>query len=119
MTDNEIMQALKCLCGDEIPCKDCAYKSDAFACRRMTAIDALELIRRQQKEIERLKIEKQSLRSAAVSYKIHYNKARAEAIKEFAERLKDNLQWDSGYDDKFAFENDIDVLVKEMAGDAE
>ena len=117
MTDNEIIKALECLCGDEIPCKDCAYKSDAFACRRMTAIDALDLINRQQAEIEGLKIENQSLRSAAVSYSIHYNKARAEAIKEFAERLKETkFKHDNDY---IIYAKNIDVLVKEMAGNAE
>lgn len=39
-----------------------------------------------QAEIERLKIENQSLRGAANSYKIHYNEVKAEAYKEFAER---------------------------------
>ena len=43
------------------------------------------------KEIEALKIKNQSLRSAANSYKLHYNEARAEAIKDFAERLKSSI----------------------------
>ena len=117
MTDNEIIKALECLCGNEIPCRDCAYKSDAFACRRMTAIDAIGLINRQRSEIEGLKIENQSLRSAAVSYSIHYNTARAEAIKEFAERLKETkFKHDNDY---IIYAKNIDVLVKEMAGNAE
>lgn len=51
-----------------------------------TAIKALENVNRQQAEIEALKIENQSLRSAANSYKLHYNKARIEAVKEFVEK---------------------------------
>lgn len=39
---------------------------------------------------------------------------RAEAIKEFAERLKEKLQWDVEFDNKLVFERDIDNLVKEM-----
>lgn len=83
-------------------------------------IDFLKtFINSQQAEIERLQIENQSLRSAAVSYSIHYNKARAEAAREFAERLKEKLQWDVEYDNKLVFESDIDNLVKEMVGDTE
>lgn len=44
-----------------------------------------------------MKIENQSLRSAENSYKIHYNEAKSEAIKEFAERLKDESFEDDGY----------------------
>lgn len=88
----------------------------------------------QQAEIERLKIENQSLRGAANSYKIHYNEARTEAVKEFAERLKDRIvNSPSAYPIEsatLAFLNGsshrlleileiIDNLVKEMAGDTE
>ena len=48
----------------------------------------LDLIYRQKSEIEELKIENKSLRSAANCYKLHYNEARTEAIKEFVEKLK-------------------------------
>ena len=43
------------------------------------------------KEIEALKIKNQSLRSAANSYKLHYNEARTETVKELSveERLPD------------------------------
>ena len=42
-------------------------------------------------QIARLKIENQSLRGAANSYKLHYNEARNEAVKEFADRLKETI----------------------------
>ena len=46
-------------------------------------------------EIEKLKIKNQSLRAAANSYKIHYNKVRTETVKEFAESLcKDRVSND-------------------------
>ena len=95
-------------------------------------------------ENERLNIELQSMRSAANSYKMHYEKAqieidrlqknidglniftknyikviRLQAMKEFAERLKEKLQWDVEFDNKLVFESDIDNLVKEMVGDTE
>lgn len=137
MTDNEIIKALKCFYGKEVSCKDCAYKTNAFACITNVARDAIDLINRQQAEIERLKamnqskldtihdlqteieslkIENESLRSAAHSYKLHYNEARAEAVKEFAERLKGKI--DVVYSIKHLQDN-IDNLVKEMVGDTE
>ena len=41
-------------------------------------------------------------------------KVKSEAIKEFAERLKEKLQWDVEFENKIVFESDIDNLVKEM-----
>ena len=75
--------------------------------------DALDLINRQQAEIEKLNVELVGMRGACESYKMHYDKAQAEiersnknlitisnackerrneAIKEFAERLKQEIQ---------------------------
>lgn len=39
---------------------------------------------------------------------------KSESIKEFAERLKEKLQWDVEFYNKIVFEDDIDKLVKEM-----
>ena len=72
MTDNEIIKALEC-------CKDCSANLN---------VEIIDFINRQQAENEELRIENQSLRAAANSYKMHYNKAKSEAIKEFAERVK-------------------------------
>lgn len=118
MTDKEIINALECLCGDEIPCKDCAYKSDAFACRRMTAIDALDLINRQQAAIERLTDYNENLQTANTALSNEILEAKSEAVREFAERLKDKslTKWD--YHDAVDIE-EIDNLVKEMVGDTE
>ena len=89
MTDNEIIKALEC-CGFEYgnPCSVCPkYEKDNDFCQEELHNYALDLINRQQAEIERLKIENQSLRSAANSCKLHYNEARAEAVKEFVENV--------------------------------
>ena len=70
-------------------------------------------------EIEALKIKNQSLRSAANSYKLHYNEARAEAIKEFAKRLKNSIYIDTNllvYQCEDV-ESMIDDIVKEMVGE--
>ena len=62
MTDNEIIKALKY-------CKD--YSANLN-------VEIIDLITRQQSEIENLKVENQSLRSAANSLKMHYEEAQAE-----------------------------------------
>lgn len=62
MTDNEIIKALEY-------CKDCSANLN---------VEIIDLITRQQKEIENLKVENQSLRSAANSLKMHYEEAQAE-----------------------------------------
>lgn len=86
-------------------------------------------------ELENKNVELVGMRGACESYKMHYDNAQAEverlktrndelnalnktasieAIREFAERLKEKLQWDVEFDNKLVFESDIDNLVKEM-----
>ena len=113
MTDNEIIKALE-VCTSEL--QDCVLCQLLDNCDPLVLDgQALDLINRQQAEIERLKIENQSLRSAANSYKIHYDEARAEAVKEFAYRLKERQQTFIGdeYTYKFIYLIEIDNLVKE------
>ena len=103
MTDNEIIKALDY-------CKDCYANIN---------IDIIDLINRKQAEIEKLTIENQSLRMAANSYKLHYNEAKSEAYKEFAERLKSYLLLNKkGEMSVISFEN-VDYLLKEMVGETE
>ena len=115
MTDNEIIKALECLCGVALKCRECQYSNryQFPLCQQRVAKDTLDLINRQRAEIERLKIENQSLRMAANSYKIHYN----EAVKEFAEKLKDDWWHNAYYSEDVNVLDWIDNLVKEMAGD--
>src|SRR5574344_628622 len=66
--------------------------------------NALDLITRQQAELENLKVENQSLRSATNSLKMHYEEAQAEN-----ERLRQNLNIEleksaTEYDDKIKAE---------------
>ena len=88
MTDKYIIKPLECCLADKMICDKCPIKYECVS-NPLDAVMtryALDLIKHQQKEIERLKIENQSLRSAASSYKLHYNKARTEAIKEFCNK---------------------------------
>ena len=116
MTDNDIIKAL------ESEVKSAEYvESEQCDGGDLTLIrSAIDLINRQQAEIEELKIENKSLRSAANCYKLYYNEARTEAIKEFVEKLKkryDNPVWYLGGSNGF-FDN-LDNFVKEMVGDTE
>ena len=115
MTAKEITTALECCKKDD--CDNCP--NDFGNCYANLAGCSLDLISRKQAEIEALKIENQALRSAANSYKIHYDEARAEAVKEFAERLKARI-----IEDFLKYNTDttigyIDTLVREMVGDTE
>lgn len=88
MTDNEIIKSMQCVMGNEMNCSECTYQKvlPFPSCRMMCAKNALDLINRQKEEIERLNIELQSMRNAANSYKMHYETAKSEAIKEFCEK---------------------------------
>lgn len=122
MTDNEIIKSMQCVIGKEMLCSECTYQKvlPFPSCRMMCAKNALDLINRQKEEIERLNIECQSMRNVANSYKMHYETAKSEAIKEFAERLKGRL---TGIGRSTIYGNfeygtiksyEIDNLVKEM-----
>ena len=111
MIEKDTIKGLEC-CTDEWyeNCNECPYSIDTVSCERMKLLeDSLDLINHKQelldaaiagqetlqkalaekeKEIEDLKVENQSLRTAANYYKLHYNEARDEAIGEFATGIK-------------------------------
>lgn len=94
MTDEQIIKALQCVIGNDVSCSECAYqKALPFpSCRRMCAKNALDLIKRQKAEIERLKkrntlLLKKKCKDINTARKI----IKSEAIKEFAKRLKSKL----------------------------
>ncbi len=91
MTDNEIIKALECCTDDSngvTRCERCPYQTtDLDYCIDDLLEQALDLINRQQAKIERLNgelITEKTRRENAVNA---YHEAKAEAIKEFAERL--------------------------------
>lgn len=135
MTDNEIIKALE-RCSTNYNCGDCPYYCNAEDCPDPLMNDALDLINRQKAEIERLKKEVEDKERAYNDEfclrKEWQSKCREllkdkqttkfEAIKEFAERLKEEMRLDDDckydcaqchYDckDYIPF---IDNLVKEM-----
>lgn len=79
MTDNEIIKALE----DEIHLAEYVDNNYCSNVKLEIIKSALDLITQQQAENENLKVENQSLRTAANSLKMHYEEAQAEI-----ERLK-------------------------------
>lgn len=106
MTDNDIIKALEKMTYGGHSCMHCqygAYKGDDRCGLRGCKIgrDALDLINRQQEEIERLRLAVMQARSRPmhrvynadfVKYKaLLFKWERENAIKEFAERLSDRI----------------------------
>ena len=90
MTDKEFMKALECCSAEYIACKECPLNGKPF-CERCIIENAIDLINRQQAEIERLEsiisTDNQLIKSLNKCYEI----SKDEAIKEFAERFDDVL----------------------------
>ena len=109
MTDNEIIKSMECVIGNDANCSECTYQKvlPFPSCRMMCARNALDLINRQKAEIESLKHRKTELQIR--NQELQHEKS--EAIKEFAEKLKNCFAISGDYLDII---NIIDNLVKEM-----
>ena len=97
MSDKEFMKALECCSAEYIACKECPLNGKSF-CERYVIENTFDFINRQQAEIE---------------------KARAEAIKEFAGRLGEYIEY--RYNENCDFVpyirlKDIEKVVYEMVG---
>ena len=132
-TDEEIKSSLEVIATTH-NCNECKIRNCKWGtcnCSQITANAALDLINLQKAEIERLKRENEILSvNADTAFQDGLNEARdlyateveneikAEAIREFAERLKDKslTKWD--YHEAVDVE-EIDNLVKEMVGETE
>ena len=145
MTDAEIIKALECCTTKGTKCSDCpAFKKvDRSDCKKYFrgAIDLInrqqaqladerakieicaETISRQDAEIERLTILAKLGNMRADDYRVMREKcktARAEAIKEFAYRLKQKSEYyenGQGWEGRICYDDDIDKLLKEMVGE--
>ena len=130
LTDNEIIKALERCVKDGYPygCEGCPYRAED--CNERLDADALDLINRQKAEIERLKNTLDDvLDREPILVERSEKYAKAEAIKEFAERLKKELTLHRKVcrnlldnDGVFAIDKvrqKVDNLVKEMVGDAD
>ena len=115
MTDEQIIKALECVIGNGVNCSECEYQKvlPFPSCRRMCAKNALDLINRQKAEKERLEDENYTLKNKIeirdnlieqlgsdidIKYNTIYTmreklkNLKSEAIKEFAERLKEKVK---------------------------
>ena len=125
MTDNEIIKALECCNGDLDCCKECPAKENNVECGDVLKNNALKLINRQKAEIEMLKSRRNFLE---IEYKNQNNLflervegAKSEAIREFAEKLKQQafecdiyLRFGKEHFAKAVAVVDIDRIVDEM-----
>lgn len=125
MTDNEIIKALEC-CAIKHNCADCPQLGNK-KCIDTAMKGVLELTALQKAEIERLEndieakeIEYGDMVDQCKSVEKHLEKAKAEAVKEFAESLKEKAYTPKPYGmAKVVDGYEIDILVKEMVGDAD
>lgn len=113
-TDDEIVKALELHSNKDVACLDkCPYAERHF-CGSSMARDALALINRQKAELEDLREIVFMDRSEAIK------NLKAEAIKEFAQRLKKKMYPYNGVDKKkyainaYAVEQAIECIAKEM-----
>ena len=100
MTDNEIIKALEC-CTDTLSCPtDCPLFEDDRDCLLVLNKPTLDLINRQKAEIESLRndLAKEFTCFVGSPHKVEscpffdeLEKERAEAVKEFAEKVKDEI----------------------------
>ena len=94
MTDNEIIKALE-ICANNGDCKECAinpHHGNYGYCTSLAIKAALDLINRQKAEIERLQGYNENLLTANTALSNEILEVKTEAIKEFAERLKEKLE---------------------------
>ena len=122
MTDNEIINGLRYCLQDNEDCFKCPLYNKDLCPNSITKAKAyLDLINRQKAEIERLSnfvSEERCYEIAREMIPQFVRQARAEAIKEFAERLKKKSQKRvSDHYGERIFIQDIENLVKEMTGD--
>lgn len=138
MTNNEIIKALECCLNDSCYTSECFFfkeTKDGEHCQTVAIKYALDLINRQKATIEKLKKE---INLVSILYQDEQeisSTIKAEAVKEFAERLKTEakLRNHTNYGaNKHAVSYNegvietrkfmlvcIDNLVKEMVGDTE
>ena len=109
MTDNEIIKALEC-CRDNSRCYTCP-RLGMNCCMNLLMRNALDLINSQKAENERL--EKELMKCKLEKEMLYQNveEIKSEAIKKFAEELKNYFSISECYLDII---NIIDNFVKEM-----
>ena len=115
MTDNEIIKALECCARLQRRCDECPDRHELNLCGMALKSQALKLINRQKEEIRRLKEDVDDLEIKVEHLTVLLAEARHEAVKEFAERLKEqHIKPEFPWDDFTVTDGMIDNLVKEF-----
>ena len=91
MNDKEIIKALECCIEDE-DCTHCPSIKEMPYCSNDIMMGALNLIKRQQAEIEKLKNEIQTTKDAYIMLQTKNEIIKSEAVKEFEDRLKNKIK---------------------------
>ena len=97
LTESEIMKALEC-CSKPVgeDCNECPLKSSD--CLKVNIEElALDLINRKNEEIERVTKERDNITKTYTEVVDAWKITRAKAIKEFAERVKEEIISDTAY----------------------
>jgi len=116
LTDEQIIKALEyCFTRgfDESTCYECPFYTATAKCTEDLRDSVLDLINRQAAEIEQWKEEADRWQNAFCKVNEDMSTIKSEAIKEFAEKLKERR----GLNQMciaIVSKNDIDNLVKEM-----
>ena len=105
MPEEVIKKALECCSKEGNRCKKCPNNA-LLTCRERTMEEAIDLINRKNAENYRLNFENLQM---LASIKGLEERVRAEAIKEFAERMKELIT-----EIEFVEDWDIDQIAKEM-----
>ena len=123
ITDEEIKSSLEVIATTR-NCNECKIRNCKWGtcnCSQITANAALDLINRQQAEIERLEKIRKADNNLITSLNKCYETAKAEAYKEFAEKLKEKCYEDfqETYEmlSPYVTDDYIDNLLKEIDGE--
>ena len=114
MTDNEIIKALECHAEESLDTCSLCPLLNIEGCAYEAAEYALDLINRQQAEIEKLK---KILAEEEEKYKLCAKRFYKVGVKDFAEKLKKKYKDFCVSESDMAFT--VDSIVKEMVGDTE
>ena len=123
MTDKEIIKALECCYRKGgTPCRDCPFNEFEDCNDVLMADYVFNLINRQQEEIDNLREHLKRVCAERDARICTNNFIKSEAVKEFAERLKEKsfkTIRNYGLTKDVVEVCDIDNLVKEMGGEGE
>lgn len=117
MTDNDIIKALECCSTYGVSCTNCpAYVSSEKSTCREVLKGAVEIINRQNATIEQLEKDKESFANSYAKAVARNLTIKAEAVKEFAELLKEHIRDYHPY--YYVIDEEVvDNLVEEMVGE--